>query len=193
MRRKIIFTFIALSLALSSLGQTDDSKSALLLIDIQDFYFPGGDMPLYEPEKAAGKAAMLLEKFRSDKKNVIYIKHNYEPGHGIHKSVKPRDGEKIFIKNDVNSFIDTGLNGYLQEHHINHLIICGMQTHMCVEAAIRAAADMGYQCTLIYDACTTRDLKFKDHIITAVDVHLSTLSTLGSYAKIMSAEEYLMR
>lgn len=193
MRRKIIFAFFALSIALSLAGQTENGKSALLVIDIQDFYFPGGDMPLYQPEKAAGNAAMIINKFRSDENDVIYVKHNYEPGGAIHKLVIPMDGERIFNKSDVNSFLDTGLNEYLKEHHIDRLVICGMQTHMCVEAAVRAAADLGYECILIHDACTSRDLKFNEHIISAVDVHLSTLSTLSSYAKIMSAEEYLKR
>ncbi|MEE4214712.1 MAG: cysteine hydrolase family protein [Bacteroidales bacterium] len=193
MLRKIIFAFVALSISLSLAGQTEKSKSALLIIDIQDFYFPGGNMPLYQPEDAAENAAMIINKFRSDKEDLIFIKHNYEPGGAIHKSVKPLEGEKIFNKNDVNSFLDTGLNEYLKEHHIDRLVICGMQTHMCVEAAVRAAADLGYECILIHDACTSRDLKFNEHIISAVDVHLSTLSTLSSYAKIMSAEEYLKR
>ena len=66
-----------------------------------------------------------------------------------------------------------------------------MQTHMCVEAATRAAHDLGYSCTLIEDACTSRDLKYGDNIIPAKEVHYSTLSTLQSYAVIMSTEEYL--
>ncbi|MDT8402183.1 MAG: cysteine hydrolase family protein [Bacteroidales bacterium] len=192
MGRKILLAFIALAIVLPLSGQAENKKSALLVIDIQYFYFPGGDMPLYQPEKAAKNAAMIIDKFRSDKNDVIYVKHNYEPGEGIHNSVKPLEGEKVFNKDNVNSFLDTGLNEYLQENNIDRLVICGMQTHMCVEAAVRAAADLGYECILIHDACTSRDLKFNDHIITAVDVHLSTLSTLRSYAKIISAEEYLI-
>jgi nicotinamidase-related amidase len=67
-----------------------------------------------------------------------------------------------------------------------------MQTHMCVEAATRAAADMGYKCTLIHDACATRDLKFGETVIPAAQVHASTLASLkGSYAKLMTADKFL--
>jgi nicotinamidase-related amidase len=62
---------------------------------------------------------------------------------------------------------------------------------MCVEAAIRAAADLGFETMLIHDACATRDLIFEDEVISARDVHLSTLSTLRAYAKILSTREFL--
>jgi nicotinamidase-related amidase len=62
---------------------------------------------------------------------------------------------------------------------------------MCVEAATRAAADLGYSCILVHDACATKDLKFGDKLIKASDVHFSTLSTLRSYAKVVAVEEFL--
>jgi hypothetical protein len=50
---------------------------------------------------------------------------------------------------------------------------------------------MGFETILIHDACATRDLKFGDEVISARDVHLSTLSTLRAYAKIVSTQEFL--
>jgi nicotinamidase-related amidase len=64
---------------------------------------------------------------------------------------------------------------------------------MCVEAATRAASDLGYKCTLIHDACATKDLKFGERVIKSEDVHYSTLSTLRSYATIMSTGEFLKK
>lgn len=66
-----------------------------------------------------------------------------------------------------------------------------MQTHMCLEGGTRAAHDLGYQCTVLEDACATRDLKFGDTTIAAKDVHLSTLATLKSHAKVTTVEEFL--
>ncbi len=169
----------------------NQSKTALLIIDIQNFYFPGGDLPLLNPEKAADNAALLLQHFRKNKMLVIYVKHNYKPGGDINQRVKPVDGEKIIVKNYANSFRETDLQTYLQAHNIDTLVICGMQTHMCAEAATRAAADLGYKCLFIEDACTTRDLKYQNHLIKAMDVHYSTLVSLKSYAKILTTKEYL--
>jgi len=71
-------------------------------------------------------------------------------------------------------------------------VICGMMTHMCVEAATRAGSDYGFECLVIGDACATRDLEFNGHKVSAEDVHISTLSTIsGSYAKVMDVEEFL--
>jgi nicotinamidase-related amidase len=166
-------------------------RSALLLIDIQDFYFPGGKSALVGPEAAAKNAALLLDKFRKENKLVIHVRHNSEPGGKINDAVKPLGGEKIITKDEVNAFKGTDLHALLQQNSIDTLVICGMQTHMCVEAATRAAADLGYSCILVHDACATKDLKFGDKLIKASDVHFSTLSTLRSYAKVVAVEEFL--
>lgn len=166
-------------------------RSALLIIDIQDFYFPGGRVPLVEPEKAAQNAARLLEHFRKEELTVIHVRHNSEPGGMIHKIVEPLPGEMIFSKDAVNSFVNTDLLDSLRSNRIDTLVICGMQTHMCVEAATRAASDYGFKCILVHDACTTRDLKYGDRLIKAEDVHYSTLVTLKNYATVVSASEYL--
>jgi nicotinamidase-related amidase len=193
----ILFFTIFLSHSLLSQGKSDKQqlppeKTALLIIDMQDFYFPGGQMPLKKPERASAKASKVLDEFRSNKMHIIHIKHNTEKNNGIHTDVMPKEGEKIFTKNKANSFLDTGLEGYLKENQITHLVITGMMTHMCVEATTRAASDKGYKCFVISDACATRDLQYNNKIIKAEDVHLSTLSTLEyGYAQILSAKELI--
>jgi nicotinamidase-related amidase len=166
-------------------------KKVLLVIDIQDFYFKGGKLVLHEPERASANAALLIDKFRIEKLPIIYIQHKAEEKMGIHESVKPEEGEKVFVKTEINSFNGTGLKAYLDSLGIKDLVICGMQTHMCVEAATRAAYDYGYKVQLISDACTTRDLKWEDSIIEWDKVHNSTLVTLLNYAQILTTQKYL--
>jgi len=166
-------------------------RSALLLIDIQDFYFPGGRSPLAEPEKAAQNAARLLVHFREEKLPVIHVRHNSEPGGMINNIVKPLPREMIFSKDAVNCFEGTTLLDSLRSNRIDTLVICGMQTHMCVEAATRAASDYGFRCILIHDACATKDLKYGDRLINSEDVHYSTLVTLKNYATVVSVSEFL--
>ncbi len=187
--KKLIFFVFAL-ISLNTFGQSLDS-TALILIDIQNFYFPGGDVPLVEPEAAALQAQKVLHQFRENNGLVVHVKHAYEPGGDINKLVLPTADEKVFTKKEVNSFLGTGLDEYLKENHIKYLVLAGMQTHMCLEAGTRAAHDLGYKCTVISDACATRDLKFGDKTVSAEDVHLSTLSTLKSYAKIVTVKEFL--
>ena len=107
--------------------------------------------------------------------------------------VKPLPSEKVISKDEVNCFLGTDLSEYLKKLKTDTLVICGMQTHMCVEAATRAASDYGFKCILIHDACATKDLKFGDKIIKAEDVHYSTLSTLKNYATILNTDAYLKK
>jgi len=188
---KKIFLFLAVVFAFTLKAQENAKDTALLIIDIQDFYYPGGKLPLVNPEAAGKNAAKLLAAFRKKAYPVIHVRHNFEPGGSIHEDVKPLDTEKVISKDYANSFRGTDLLEYLHENKIKTLIICGMQTHMCVEAATRAAADYGFKCTVIQDACTTRDLTYEDHVIKAADVHYSTLSSLKSYANIMTTQEFL--
>jgi nicotinamidase-related amidase len=167
-------------------------KTALLIIDIQEFYFPGGRMQLENPEVAGMNAGLLLHLFRELNLPVYHVRHNFEPGGNIHPYVKPLPGEKVFSKDQVNAFLETDLLSTLQMDSIERLVICGMQTHMCVEAAVRAAHDLGFTCLLASDACTTRALQYEEHIIPAASVHFSTLSTLeGSYARVIPTEEII--
>jgi nicotinamidase-related amidase len=188
--KKIISSIVFLFMLILHLS-AQDHKTALLLIDIQDFYFPGGKSALTEPGKAAENAAKLLVCFRKEKMPVIHVRHNSEPGGKINDLVRPLPDEKIFSKDAVNCFVGTGLLEYLKTNKTDTIVICGMQTHMCVEAATRAASDLGFKCILVHDACATKDLKFGEKIIKAEDVHYSTLATLKNYAKVESTEEYL--
>lgn len=176
----------------SQQSKSEMKNKALLIIDIQMFYFPGGSVPLVEPEAAAQKASQVLEYARKNNFLVIHIKHNAKSGSEIHQLVSPIEGEKVISKDEANAFNGTDLLDYLKGKNISELIITGMQTHMCVEAATRAAYDLGFNCIVIEDACATRDLKFKDKIIKAEDVHYSTVSALNrTYATILTTEEFI--
>jgi nicotinamidase-related amidase len=164
-------------------------KTALLIIDVQEFYFPGGRMQLENPEVAGMNAGLLLNLFRDMELPVYHVRHNFEPGGNIHQYVRPTQSESVFSKDQVNAFAETGLLTALRKDSVESLVICGMQTHMCVEAAVRAAHDLGFTCLLASDACATRALQYEEHIIPAAHVHYSTLNTLqGSYARVASTE-----
>ena len=186
-------TFIILIIFATSIftnAQKPDS-TALIIIDIQNFYFPGGASELVEPEIAAEQAKILLSYFRENKGLVVHVKHDFSPGGEIHQLVKPLDNEKVFTKKEVNAFLNTGLNEYLKQNNIKYVTLCGMQTHMCLEAGTRAAHDLGYECTVVEDACATRNLTYGEVTVPSRDVHYSTLATLRSYAKVMSLKEFL--
>jgi len=169
-----------------------DSRTCLIIIDVQEFYFPGGAMPLEAPEAAALNCKRLLEKFRGEDRLIVHVGHNASKGASFHADAAPLDGEKVIMKDEVCAFAGTDLLDYLRKNEVRRLVIGGMQTHMCVEAAVRAAHDYGFECVLVQDACATRAVKFGDTTIGAADVHASTLTTLdGTYAKVVNTETFL--
>jgi|WetSurMetagenome_2_1015567.scaffolds.fasta_scaffold05961_7 nicotinamidase-related amidase len=172
----------------------EERATALLIIDIQDFYFPGGALPLVGPEAASRNAARILEKFRAEGRPIVHVGHNAKDGMGFRASVAPIGGEKVFYKNEANAFNGTELLSYLKERKVQRLVIVGMQTHMCVEAAVRAAYDYGFECILVGDACATRNLKYKNREVGAECVQDATLSALDrNYATVVDTETFLAK
>lgn len=180
-----------------------ETKTALLLIDIQNDYFEGGMNPLEGSLEAGLNAQKLLSHFRKHSLPVIHIRHiSNRPGStfflpdtegaDIHQCVSPTGGEEIVRKHYPNSFFQTNLLNLLKSKEITNLVICGMMTHMCVDATVRAAKDLGYNSVLIEDACATKDLKFKERTVKATDVQIAFLSALAPfYSTVVSTEEYI--
>lgn len=167
-------------------------KTALLIVDIQNFYFPGEGPGLFNAEAASLKAREVLEIIRGKGQLVVHIRHKANKGFEIHNNVKPLPGEKIITKNEVNSFKNTDLLEHLMHNKINRLVIIGMQTQMCLEAAVRAEHDLGFECIVIEDACAARDVTFNGRVVKAEDVHISTLASLadGSYAEVIALDAF---
>ena len=192
--KKIFLIVALLCTTIASAQQKQDSvKTALLIVDIQEFYFPAEGRPgLVNAEAASLVAKEVLQIFRENGQLVIHVRHNAARGFEIHKNVEPLPGEKVITKEKVNSFARTDLLKYLRGNEITNLVVIGMQTQMCLEAAVRAASDYGFICTVVHDACATRDLKFGDKIIKAQDVHAAVLATLsdGRYAKVIDLTEF---
>jgi len=177
-------------------------KTALLVIDIQKDYFPGGKYPLVNPLEAAKKAYMLLQCFREHGGRHVHIQHislkpdatfflRGDSGSDIHDSVAHFEGEPIVYKHYPNSFRETNLLELLKSWGVERVVITGMMTHMCVDATTRAAADLGFQVIIVEDACTTRDLNYGDTVIPAEHVHKAFLAALKSYGKVMKSEEII--
>jgi nicotinamidase-related amidase len=177
------------------------AERALVVIDIQNDYFPGGKMELDGADAAAAKAARALDFFRKKQLPIFHVRHlSVRPGATffipgtagaeIHGAVRPAAGETVIEKNFPNSFRATGLERALKEADVPELVVAGMMTHMCVDASVRAAADLGYKVTLLGDACATRAQSFGGETVPARQVHHAFLAALnGFYAKVIASHE----
>ena len=177
------------------------ADTALLIIDIQNDYFPGGAMELEGAEAAAARAARAAARFRERGQPIVHVRHlSTRPGATfflpgtrgaeIHEAVKPASGETVVEKNFPNSFRNTNLAETLERLGAKNLVVAGMMTHMCVDASVRHAADLGYKVTLLGDACATRTQTFGGEAIPARQVHGAFLAALnGFYAKVVKTDE----
>ncbi|MDP4090790.1 MAG: cysteine hydrolase family protein [Bacillota bacterium] len=171
---------------------------ALILIDIQNFYF--GEKGLTGCVQASQNAKELLSFFRERNMPVFHVMHDIDRGSlkanekylmDIHDNVKPVEGETVIVKLTPGSFKGTDLLPRLKEKEIDELVICGMMSHMCVDTTTREAFDLGFKCTVIHDACATRPLSFNGVEVPAEHVHASAMAALSfAFANLMTVEEF---
>ncbi|WP_323992905.1 cysteine hydrolase family protein [Nguyenibacter sp. L1] len=179
------------------------TDKALIIVDFQNDYFPGGRWELVGIEQAAANAARVLAAFRERGLPVIHIRHEFpavdapffapgSDGAHINAAVAPREDETVVLKHHPNAFRDTPLKALLDEKGIRILTILGAMSHVCIDATVRAAVDFGYEVTLIHDAVATRDLAFNGVAVPAVHVHAAYMAALSfAYATVLSTDESL--
>jgi nicotinamidase-related amidase len=187
---------------MSRLKDKMKNKKALIIIDIQNDYFENGVMSLVDPELASDNARIVLDKFRNENLPVVHVQHiSIRPGatfflpntagSEIHKNVMPLDDESVIVKHYPNSFRETELHNYLKSQNVTDLVICGMMTQHCVDSTTRAAKDLGFNCTVVGDACATKDLELNGQLIKAEEVQKSFLAALSYfYARVTTTEQY---
>ena len=174
---------------------------ALVVIDIQNEYFPGGALALPHAERAADQAAKAIEAARVAGIAVVHIRHE-EPesqewfvpgsrGAQTHPAVAPAEGELVVVKHQPNSFLHTELAEHLAGLGGRRVAFCGMMTSMCVDATVRAAADLGFEALLVDDACAAPDLEHRGRRIPSEAVHAAFCAALGDeIATVLDARDF---
>ena len=163
----------------------------LLIIDIQRDYFPGGAFPLVEPEAAAEAARRALDRFRANGEPIVHVRHIWDApdaaffkkgteGTEIHPLVAPEGDEPVITKDEPNAFLGTDLEQRLRADGIDELVVAGMMSSMCVDASVRAGADLGFGMTVIHDGCAAPDLEFGGTQVPGASVHAAFMAALGS-------------
>lgn len=147
------------------------SNKALLVIDLQNDYFPEGKYPLWNTENILKNIEAAIAKANEQNIPVILIQHvaNSEMGIApffnrgtdgveIHPAIlKAAPNAKIVIKEFADSFEQTNLEAELEELKVEALLLCGMMTQNCVtHTAISKKAEK-YDVTILADCCTTVD------------------------------------
>jgi nicotinamidase-related amidase len=159
-----------------------------------------------EGSEAVGLAARrLLDFFRERRWPIVHVQHVstrrgatfFLPdtsGVEIHASVRPLEHEPLVVKHFPNGFRETDLLARLQQQGVKALVIAGMMTHMCIDATARSAADLGFECSVVGDACGTRRLTIDERQVAASDVQTAFLAALhGTYGRVIDVDRLLKR
>lgn len=179
------------------------NKQGLIVVDLQNEYLPTGKLPLSGIEAATANAARAIADARSRDIPVFHIRHEFAndeapvfvpgtDGVEIQPAVAPVGNEPVIVKNYVNSFRGTDLKQQLDAHGVEEVVVVGAMSHMCVDAIVRAAADMGYPVTVLHDACATLDLSFGGVTVPAAHVHAAMMAAFEfGYGTVKSTQDYL--
>lgn len=165
------------------------SESVVVIIDAQREY-TDGRLPLAGVAAALHQTHRLLERARAAGVPIIHIQQISAPGRGVFEAggpyiafapeATPLPSEPVITKSLPNAFAGTSLDATLKQLGRKHVIFSGYMTHMCISATARAALDLGYDNTVIADACATRALpEPAGGTISAATVHRVALAELA--------------
>lgn len=163
------------------------SNASLVIIDAQKEYL-SGPLALSGMADAVANIGRMLEAARKAGRPIIHVRHLgtvgglFDPqgprGEFI-PGLEPKGDEIIIEKRMPNAFKNTKLHETLQALGHLDLIVCGFMSHSSVSTTVRRAKDYGYRCTLVEDACATRDLPFKDGVIPAAQIQQSEMAIMA--------------
>lgn len=144
-------------------------QKALLVIDLQNDYFPAGRFPLWNAEATLATIEQAIRAAGSKGIPVIHIQHIADPKLGLAPffnagtegaNIHPRilaaaPDAPIVVKAYADGFHGTMLEATLAQLGVTDLLVCGMMTQNCVtHTAISKAAEK-YTVTILPDCCTT--------------------------------------
>ncbi|GAA5176310.1 cysteine hydrolase family protein [Niveibacterium umoris] len=144
-------------------------SKALIVIDLQNDYFPDGKFPQWHPEETLANVERAIEQARAKGVPVIHVQHIADASRGIAPffnagtpgvEIHPRilaaaPDAPVVVKHFADAFHDTTLKATLDALGATELLVCGMMTQNCVTHTAISKAAEPYAVTVLSDCCTT--------------------------------------
>lgn len=178
----------------------DPARTALVVIDVQNDYFPGGRFVLFRPRAALGRTLALRDWARRRGIGIFWVRHTSPAdarffrtgtlGRELHPSLGVLPSEPIVDKTDPNSFVGTDLEAQLRSRGVDTLVVAGMMTWMCIDTTVRSAKDRGFRNLLAFDATASGWLNGPYGPVTPWSAQRAFVSALGfRHATVLSTKE----
>ncbi|KAG4104749.1 isochorismatase family hydrolase [Neocallimastix lanati (nom. inval.)] len=178
------------------------NNSVLLLISAQQEFNPEcGKLPAHNFKTSSESLRFCLETARLNKVPVIHVMTVCDPNSELFtvggvttkpiKYLEPKSDEKVVMKTTPNAFLKTDLKEKIDATGRKNLIIAGYSTHLSVDSTVRAAYELGYNVTVVSNACGDRDIPDgMRNIVTGNKLHQATLATLNDQYATVVGEMY---
>lgn len=139
-------------------------KNALVVIDIQNDYFPGGAFTLENADAACQAAVDIIEQAKRDGWLVVGIEHNSPPGAPAlvagtegaktHPAIAAALGDApVVTKRQADSFFETNLEQLLRDAGVTDVYLTGMMTQNCVTHTALSPQAQGMKIHILANGC----------------------------------------
>lgn len=170
-------------------------NKALVVIDLQNDYFPGGKYPLWNGEETLQNVLAAIGRAQESGIPVVLVQHVADDSNGpapffnassagvrLHPALlAAAPGAPVVVKQFADSFHRTTLAETLAGLGATELLLCGMMTQNCVTHTAISKAAEDYRVTVLTDCCTTVDRM----------IHLIALNALSTRVALATTAEAL--
>ena len=173
-----------------------DAHTALIPIDVQQAF----DLSAGSNPDMAANGLRLLAAWRAAGLPLLHVRHDSvqpgspfrpgEPGNALRPGFAPQGDEPLVTKSVNAAFIGTDLDLRLRRLGVEHVVLFGMTTDMCVSTTARVAANLGYRTTVVGDATAAFDLVDADgRTISGRELQRAHLATLhAEFAEVVTTD-----
>lgn len=180
-------------------------KRALLVIDVQNEYFPGGALPITHPKDHLANILLAMNEAHKKKVPVVVVQHTFlqpempffqreTPTWRLHSEVADRPRDHFVEKNYPGSFTGTDLESWLRGRDIDTVTVAGYMSHGCCDTTARQAMHLNFNVEFLADATGTLPLKNEAGAVTADEMHRAILVAQQMlFSKVMTTQEWLAK
>lgn len=184
---------------------TNVQNAALVVIDMQQGFLDESWGPTTNHPGCETNVDRLIAAWTERGRPIVVVRHDspkpgspLNPGHPGNALIESVAGthRDVLVAKSVNSafYGEPDLEKWLRSAGIGDIVVCGIQTNMCVETTARMAGNLGFQVTMPIDATRTFDLAGPDgEVIPAAGLMQATATNLhgGGFARVTSTAELL--
>jgi nicotinamidase-related amidase len=185
----------------------DPDSTAVVVVDMQHgFCHPDGSLYAPPSERAIAPVTDLVSRAREAGASVVYTRDVHPPEQfddahyydeferwgehvledsweaELHADLDVRDADHVVTKHTYDAFYRTDLEGYLETHGIDDLLLCGTLANVCVLHTAGSAGLRDYRPVLVEDALGYIEEDHREYAVDHADWLFGEVTTRAEVA-----------